>query len=863
MATFDHLSNMNDVALKPRLLRTILKEQVPDEKHPFSISSELSRVITIIRTHSLLSESFSEEKSVDPKQIGRWKSAVDSWVDRILALVSSNMPDKCWAGICLLGFTCQECSSARFLASYSEWFQKLLSVLQLSACSHFVRVASCASISDLFVRLSGFPSEKKDGSSYAVRVVQQVLKLLNDDGSETIWESALHLLRTVIISFPSSIHRHYESVEYAIASKILSGGCSQDMLEKLSYCLAFLPKSKGDEESWSLLMQKILVVINDQLNIFFQGLEEETKRNEVVRLLVPPGKNPPPPLGNYILDEEASNKATNKTEQSLVSNISTLMLCCCTMLTNSYPVRVNVPVPLLLALVERVLMVNGSLPEMSLPFVTSKQQENMCSELPVLHSFGLDLLTAIIKGMGSSLLPYAASIVRLTTRYFKTCSLPELRIKLYSITRILLISRGVGMASCLRQDVINNALVDLSTNKNKSSDLLNSSNSNGSTEALLPHSRRKRKHGNITGSLQTHESSDLGVENPKNLPVTPVSLKIAALEALETLINVAGSVRSEEWRSNVDNLLITITRESFQEGPVIGDKSNFEQKELAATTEDFQLAALRALSASFLSFARVRPPYLAQGLELFRIGRQQPGTKLAEFCTHALLALEVLIHPRVLSFSDYPYANDNSVMEAHHNYRNDYALGQKHSAPFGLHDAPESDDDLCARWVDNGEEPDLPLATYTKSSEEPSFKIQDRNEQVFEEATYAEVDMKAVDDETIVKRDQPEEAVMQFQEPVCCTSNPVAEASRGSVDTEMVSETEKIVSDSTVPKESGQRALMNNKASELAFPSNSTLPGTSDLVKGQGVAIKLDHGDSSSEDGFPDIVDADPDSDSD
>lgn len=45
-------------------------------------------------------------------------------------------------------------------------------------------------------------------------------------------------------------------------------------------------------------------------------------------------------------------------------------------------------------------MVNGSLPEMSLPFMTAKQQENICSELPVLHLCSLELLTAIIKATG-------------------------------------------------------------------------------------------------------------------------------------------------------------------------------------------------------------------------------------------------------------------------------------------------------------------------------------------------------------------------------------------------------------------------------------------------------------------------------
>lgn len=44
----------------------------------------------------------------------------------------------------------------------------------------------------------------------------------------------------------------------------------------------------------------------------------------------------------------------------------------------------------------------------------------------------------------SQLLPHAASIARMITNYFKTCVLPELRIKVYSVAKTLLISMGVG-----------------------------------------------------------------------------------------------------------------------------------------------------------------------------------------------------------------------------------------------------------------------------------------------------------------------------------------------------------------------------------------------------------------------------------
>ncbi|KAI9077705.1 hypothetical protein K1719_040311 [Acacia pycnantha] len=864
MEAFSHVSDMYDVALKPRLLHTLIKDQLPDEKHPFLNPSELSRVVSMIRTHHLLTEAFTDD--MDQKQIGRCKSAVDKWVDCILNLTSSDMPDKCWAGISLLGFTCQECSPPRFLESHSEWFEKLLQFLQSPASSHFVRVASVASMSDFFSRLSGFPNVKKNGSSFAAKVVQPVLKLLNDDNSEVIWEGALHLLCTIMTSFPFAVQRNYDSVESAFASKLLSGGCSQYLLKKLAYSLALLPKSR-DAESWFVLMQKVLVVINDQLNHSFQGLEEETRRYEFVKLLVQPGKDPPAALGGYVSTEKASYTATKKPKLSSVSIISTLLHCCCTMLTNSYPFKVNVPVRMLLALVDRVLMVNGSLSQMSMPFVTAKQQEDICSELPVLHLYGLELLTAVVKVVGSQLLPHAAFTVRMITKYFKTCALPELRIKLYSITKILLISMGVGMALGLAQEVVNNSLVDLSSIRKKGPGASSLSNSNVPTKSMLQPKSKKRKRKSMAGSLQHQEHNEVSVsavDAPENHPVTPISLRTAALEALEVLIIVGGGLKSE-WREEVDNLLIGTAIDSFEEEWISEEINTFEQKESAVTSSDLQLAALRALLASFLSFSRKRSPHLAQGLQLFHRGKQLIGTKLSEFCAYALLALELLIHPRALPLVD-DSAIHNSSSEAHGNLRDGYAVGRNKSSPFGSqqvgYGTPESDHYLCQNWLKDGMEPDVPLAKEgTKELEKP-----ERNKKMPETATCSDIEMTAVEDENVSKSDCPGESAMQLQDPISCTSIAQAEASRGSVVVEPVSE--KIVSDNTVPHtgnemESSQKASIS-KDSESVYLSNK-MPMTSDLNKNHRFAHKLDHHDSSDDDDdddIPDIVDADPDSDS-
>lgn len=752
MAAFEHIENMHDISLKPRLLRSLIKHHIPDadEKHPFRNPLDLSHVVSTLKTHTLLSE--SPTQPTDNKQIQNWKSAIDSWLKRLLLLVDSNMPDKCWAGICLLGVTCQECGSERFLASYSVWFNKLLSHIQLPTESHFVKVASCAAISDLFTRLGGFPNIKKDGTSHATKLIQSVLKLLNDDSSDAVWEGAVCLLCTIITFFPASVHRHYDSAEVAIVSKIMSGKCSVNMLKKLGHCLAILPKSRGDEDSWLLMMLKILLSINGHLNDAFQGLEEETKSNEAMRVLVPPGKDPPPPLGGSTM-LETSDQTTKIPERLLMSSVSTLMLCCCTMLEGSYPVQITVPIQPLLMLAGRVLMVDGSLSQAFYPFVTAMQQEFICSELPVLHLYSLELLTAIVKGVRSQLLPHAADIARILTEYFRRCALPELRIKVYSIIRILVTSMGVGMALYLTQEVIYNAFVDLDPTV-----CSNARSKVSSSEAFLQPFQRKRKHTTTSGSLEEQpDTAGLEVTVP-NTPMS-ISVKIAALEALEALLTVGGALRSESWRSNVDRLLITVATDACKGGWAKEVKDVFRTGESQQSWADFQLAALRALLASLLSFARVRPPYLAQGLELFRRGMKETGTRLAEFCAHALLALDVLIHPRALSLIDFDSVN-RSFPE------NIYPDFQKSNISFSGPNEPDLDnDELYKSWLGNGDT-EMPPVTFSGTSGEKLLSMDNSSgKKVVEESGQVEATTSAVEriekigDEIMIETQQVQETI--------------------------------------------------------------------------------------------------------
>ncbi|KAJ3686121.1 hypothetical protein LUZ61_015285 [Rhynchospora tenuis] len=645
-----YLANgVNDIRLKPKLLRSLTRDldETGDARSRAFTGEELAKILEKIQVHGVLSEVLPEDcvgKKDEAKLRQEWRSAVDSWVERLMLLVSDKMPQKCWAGICLLGITIENCTAERLIASYAVWFEKLLQNIQASSNNRFICEASYACLSDLFTRLSSFPSVKKESTSFAGRLVPSILQLMDVDGP--FMEVAIDLLCTFIKFYPSAIYRYYDKVEFALTSKISSVNSDMEVLKKISGALALLPHAKGDSGSWFTIMQKLLFSINSLLNDVFQGLEEEGKGSEVMKFLVSAGNEAPSSLVDQTKLSEGNLRATKRLRDSISPLLCSLTYSCCSMLTNPYPVQVAIPVRALLSLIGRVLDVDGTLVSNTvLPSTTSLYQELLCSELPSFHLYFLDLLIALIKGLKSQLLPHAASVVQPVTDFFRRATLPSIRAKVYYTLELLLHSMGVGMSLCLAEHVVSNASIDL--DEGRESICI----SKLGNEASSKNSGKKRKRGRLS-------SQSNGVEEETNNVIagkksTPLFVKIAALRAIETLISVGGSVKSDSWRLEVDRLLINVATSSFD--AFTGKAGKYSSiEESASSQEEYCLMALQALLASLLSPSHVRPPYLSQGLEIFQKGKLETGTKVATLCEKTLLSLEVLIHPRDIPLVNYP-----------------------------------------------------------------------------------------------------------------------------------------------------------------------------------------------------------------
>uniref|UniRef100_A0A7N0RHJ0 Pre-rRNA-processing protein RIX1 N-terminal domain-containing protein n=1 Tax=Kalanchoe fedtschenkoi TaxID=63787 RepID=A0A7N0RHJ0_KALFE len=856
-AAFQHFAGLYDVAYKARRLDTLIKECVPDEERPFRNYSNIDRLLTEIRTHRLLSEpELDEADKVDPKTRERWRRAVDLWIERLLALTLSSEPDKCWFGISFLGLTCEACSSKRFEASYALWFQNLLLHVQVPAASDIVKAALCSSLSDLFTRLAlgDFPDGKKEGVSFAGKLVQPLLKLLSESNSEDVLEGAVRLICTLLAFLPTSIHRHNEAFEASIVSNLVSEKNS-DKSRTLAHCLAELPKCKGDETTWCFMMQKLLISVNLHLKYVFQGLEEDSICDEAIRRLVP-GMDHPPLLGGQKVSKEAAESASKN-----------LLLCCKEMITSSYPVQVTVPVHSILALIERVLMVDGSLAKSSFPFITVMQQESICSQLPVLHEHCLDLLTALMKLISSQLLPHSSIIVRLLLEYFNRCALPALRTKIYCNLQTMLTSMGAGLAVYISKNVIKNASADLDSLLSSVDGRLSNASNLISKESLLVPCNRKRKHSAAAESRdQQHSRVGFEVKAPS---AASLSVMIAALEALQALLSAGGVSKDDNLQSQVDNLLMAVANAACKGGwakeVVDTDSPNMH----ASTWADFQLASLKALKTSFLSSTRVRPPHLAQGLELFRRGELEVGTKIAKVCADALPSLEVLIHPRARAVADFEPVDNNYVADTNYKLLENVnsAYQKVNTARTGLDEPDPADDDYLYRsWLENHEEEaDILLADFTKNEDnikQPLHML---------ECPQAETSTgQTNDDMASADRAQTEMAVSVGTKKATENTDEVMleqEQDQGAV----LHEGPSSYSILTVERLGSTGQLPNNNSSLSSQTSNQT---SSALHADDGFhaaaatattqtfqLFKLDNSDDM--DSFPDIVDAEPDSDSD
>ena len=89
-------------------------------------------------------------------------------------------------------------------------------------------------------------------------------------------------------------------------------------------------------------------------------------------------------------------------------------------------------------------------------------------------------------------------------------------------------------------------------------------------------------------------------------------------------------------------------------------------------------------------------------LEIVFLGKQETGTKLATFCAHALLALEILIHPRSLPLVDAPVTKSSALDGGFDDNHQTPNMSSFSRGDLGTINDLDDDDDLYNSWLGDG-----------------------------------------------------------------------------------------------------------------------------------------------------------------
>eukprot|EP00897_Mesotaenium_endlicherianum_P008375 jgi/Mesen1/7566/ME000392S06827 len=691
------LVSEQDPRLRPRLLYSVLQNLPKDDKTSV-VPAKVTRAADLIRRHHLLQEPPLVGLAVgghkDPRKV-----AVNVWETRVMTLIASTQAINRWAGACLLGIMCEECSKERFLSSYRSWFTHLLPLLKAQAGDGgagasdravvLTRGAACSALTDLLnsrerqtldlrLALQGSSSRhplpikrlghlmrttgvKKEGNDVN-KLWGPLVLLLSDDSARSSWGEAVDLISAILTSVPANLRQHCDavmlllplvpvwlyaclygqttdnmdhgathasSVEVHVMTKLMDpGGCSRPLQRKLSRCLALLPRAVGDAGMWSQFMRRVLISIHLQLDAVFAGMEDAALAAEWRDDLLPPGEPMPPQIG--VPAAAAHVDVGDAAEvQAHVQRLLGLLDTCHHLLVTSYPVAVPLPLGSVVALVTRVLRVDGSRAAQSglnmgmgmgvLP-VSAEQQEALCMELPVLHLSSLKLLMALLRSAKSLMVPLVGEVMKLLCDCFRRTSFSTaLRLQLYSTSMHYLTTFGSGMVLMMAPALVRQALSDLNSSVPGLFSPRLRTPHGGSGQGMSPGGIRKRKEpGGLPGDFGGLSAGEL---SPRE-KAAPVEIQVAALQALETILTTGGSQLPPKYRNVVDGVVASaamqaVLVESFPLSTVEADVTGVMR-------EKQQLAACRALLASILSPTAHRPPFLGQALVVFQRAVEWP-----------------------------------------------------------------------------------------------------------------------------------------------------------------------------------------------------------------------------------------------
>jgi hypothetical protein len=588
--------------------------------------------------------------------------AISELCTKAKSLAQSKSPSQKTAGLNALTVFAEQGSRAVFLANFVEWSTEALAALKTSSSpSDDVVNASWRLMAAIFRRsgrLLHIPGVRRDAAPLANKLTAAIAQAAEKSSLVTS-ELAFLALRAALLAVPTSFKPHMKTLEPVVSRAMLSSSSNSSSSASSPpaaiLCFAALPRAGGDASDWSAAAQRLFVSAHSLLDQAYLGLEPSGLVDNCRQ-----GLDSTATLLPGVVDSSANTTATGGMDSYALTfgQLEAILSCLEAQLTTTFPTPIPLPSSPLLLLSTRILSVDADSVAERSAASTGKLAE-LCLRLPALHSRALGLLKTLTLVAGVQLTPFLLSVARTLGDQLgkvavdpaeiditKLC--PSVKIALYEATAVVLRAGGVAAARQLAPVILQCAYVELygiaAPNEKGAGAHLMSNTTGRRGGAIEAQPARKR------AKQAKHRGDDFinidGSDNAGSIyEIASLRSQSAFLSVLEALLEAGASLLTFGQRARADDI---VAHAACTAADAALKAHHTAEGGDAAPLVPLQLASLKALLASILAPASYRPPHVSLALNLFRNGVRHQSANISQFCSHALLCCEALMHPRSL-----------------------------------------------------------------------------------------------------------------------------------------------------------------------------------------------------------------------
>ncbi|KAK3609793.1 hypothetical protein CHS0354_022655 [Potamilus streckersoni] len=523
-------------------------------------------------------------------------------------------------GLLLLSHLIKECSTEVFMENAMTWLRLCTQIIQSynKAAVHSLACDVCANILSI---ATSFTDLSREITSSVIPQLLPPLLIANKE-----WRQfAFICINSCIRNFSGSCGPFKNKIEACVLEDIRT--CKP--CKAAVVCFSLLARCGGGgnqgvkyTEGWKQQCDQLTDSMSHTLSLLYDGMETDKNLREQCAKLIFTSTVP----------DSLSERLTN-----LVGRWKVLCDCLSSLLSESFPAVVNLPIERILGLICRTLSVHGKM-LLSRP---TTERVILASLIPAVHESALEMLKVLFTCCKGLLIPFTRVIsdmisqelswTKSVDQYGQEKPYGQLRRLVYEcvITWCQNLDSNTGITGDDEAQLIHQILHDLTPQM----DILKIDSSKSSqkpgADTVLSGKKKKGGYSEISKGISTQRKVDLTAN---------AALVSSGLAALNWLLTTSGSSLGRKALQGIQEFVITTLLTIHQ---------SIMSPPIPYTDSECRQSLYRVLLALSLLTHHTVPPPLQCALGLFRTGLLDTSLKVSSFCIEASRVCEALIHPRV------------------------------------------------------------------------------------------------------------------------------------------------------------------------------------------------------------------------